>query len=546
MRRVPKSALSFINADHGGGSVIADLDTRSAQHYAPAAEVLPASLPVPGGPPESDDFARSRERFEAVAGWLSDEEAGALAHAELEQRLELDARELFRLMLQDHLDLRARREERVEEVVGCEGVRRRSVEAGHERPLKTVFGEVRVRRLAYRARGQRSLCPADGRLNLPEEKHSHGLRRLAAIESARGSFEDACAALRRSSGQTVAKRQLEGLARRAGCDFEAFYEHRKPSAPAAGDALVLSCDGKGVVMRPDALRPATKKQAEKASGKLKTRLSKGEKRNHKRIAEVGAVYDATPVVRSAADVLPVGKSDRSDTSPGPEAKRKWLTASVSDDAAEVVCEVFDEACRRDPGLERDWVALVDGNNHQIERIEAEASERGIEVAIVCDFVHVLEYLWRAAWCFHREGDPAAEAWVRRHAQRILEGGAARVAGAIRRQATTSGLSPPRRAGADRCAAYLTNKRAYLDYPTALERGWPIATGVIEGACRHLVKDRMDLTGARWGLDGAETILKLRAIRANGDFDEYWRFHLDQEHRRVHRSRYAGGVIPPTT
>ncbi len=101
----------------------------------------------------------------------------------------------------------------------------------------------------------------------------------------------------------------------------------------------------------------------------------------------------------------------------------------------------------------------------------------------------------------------------------------------------------KRAGADACATYLTNKSRYLDYPTALAKGWPIATGVIEGACRHLVKDRMDLTGARWGLSGAEAILRLRALRSNGDFEDYWRYHLVQERRRVHQSRYAGHVIP---
>ncbi|MCA1678008.1 MAG: ISKra4 family transposase [Actinobacteria bacterium] len=501
---------------------------------------------VPDRPPEPEGFASSRDRFEEVAGWLSGQEAGALPHAELEQRLEAEGRELFRLLLQDHLDLRAAREVRLERVLDSDGVPRRAAEAGHERSLDTVFGEVRVRRLAYRERGQRNLCPADARLNLPSERHSHGLRRLAAIESARGSFQDACEAVRRSTGQSVAKRQLEGLARRGACDFEAFYTGRQAAPSGPTDVLVISCDGKGVVMRPDALRPATREQAQKASGKLKTRLSKGEKRNRKRIAEVGAVYDATPAPRSAQDILPAGESERESARAGPLAKGKWLTASVACEAAQVVCEVFEEAERRDPGHARPWVALVDGNNHQIDRIEAEAAERGSEVAIIVDFVHVLEYLWKAAWSFHREGDPAAELWVRRHAGRILAGKAADVAAAIRRQATKCGLSPPRRAGADKCAGYLTNKAAYLDYPTALKEGWPIATGVIEGACRHLVKDRMDLTGARWGLEGAEAILKLRAIRSNGDFDEYWRFHLDQEHQRVHRSRYADNAIPRRT
>jgi hypothetical protein len=213
------------------------------------------------------------------------------------------------------------------------------------------------------------------------------------------------------------------------------------------------------------------------------------------------------------------------------------------DAASVVAQIFAEADRRDPDHDRTWVALVDGNNHQIDRITAEAHARAVPITIVIDFIHVLEYIWKAAWCFHHEGDPAAEEWVRHQARAVLDGKATRVAGAIRRAATIAGLHDAQRAGADACAVYLTNKARYLDYPTALASGWPIATGVIEGACRHLVKDRMDLTGARWGLPGAEAILKLRAIRSNGDFDDYWHYHLTQERHRVHESRYAQDVIP---
>ena len=130
-----------------------------------------------------------------------------------------------------------------------------------------------------------------------------------------------------------------------------------------------------------------------------------------------------------------------------------------------------------------------------------------------------------------------------HAQAVLAGHASRVAGAIRRKATYHGLGPGQRTNADTAATYLRNKRRYLDYPAALGYGWPIATGVIEGACRHLVKDRMDLTGARWGLCGAEATLKLRALRSNGDFEAYWAYHLAQEQQRVHEARYANGAIP---
>ncbi len=208
-----------------------------------------------------------------------------------------------------------------------------------------------------------------------------------------------------------------------------------------------------------------------------------------------------------------------------------------------MAQIFDEAERRDPDHARTWVALVDGNNHQINRIHAEAAARQAPVRIVIDFVHVLEYLWKAAWCFHNEGDPDAETWVRRHASTILDGGATRVAGTIRRAATRASLDRSSRAGVDTCATYLTNKRDHMDYPTALGQGWPIATGVIEGACRHLVKDRLDLTGARWGLPGAEAILKLRALHANSDFDAYWHYHLARERERVHTSRYHNNAIP---
>ena len=488
-------------------------------------------------------FSGSRGRFETVVSWLDGQEAAGLTHAELEARLQVESRELFRQLLQDHLDLRAQQETRLAAVVGADGVARGGAETGRERGLSTVFGEVRVRRTAYRTRGHADLHPADGMLNLPVERYSHGLRLLTAIESARGSFADAAVALERVTGQRLGNRQVEQLARRAAADFDRFYASRPRQLSVAGAVLVLSCDGKGIVMRPEALRPATAKAAGTSAKKLATRLSKGEKRNRKRMAEVGAVYDTTPVPRTPGDILPAADTQRPPSKTGPNARGKWLVASVVHDATDVIGQVFDEATRRDPDHHRTWVALVDGNTHQIQRIHTEARTRGVDVTIVVDFVHVLEYLWKAAWCFFTEGDPDAETWVRAHGLRLLHGRSSDVAGAIRRKATSARLQPGQRAGADTCATYLTNKRPYLDYPTALEAGWPIATGVIEGACRHLVKDRMDLTGARWGLDGAEAILKLRALRSNGDFDQYWAYHLAQEQQRVHQARYPDGVIP---
>lgn len=490
--------------------------------------------------------AESRESFERLLAWLEGDQATDMTHAELEDELECRGRELLRRMLQDHLSLRAASEPRLAAVADDAGVAHGAVETGHRRALASVFGEVSVERLAYRRRGHGNLHPGDAALNLPAERHSHGLRRLAAVESSRGSFEQATFAITRATGQRVAKRQVEALTARAAVDVAEFYATAQRAEPAADDVLVLSADGKGIVMRPDALRPATAKAAAKASPKLAARLSKGEKRNRKRLAEVGAVYDLHPVPRQPSDIFggnKHGNDPPAPPAPRPKALNKWVTASVVDDAAEVIADVYAEAERRDPHHRRVWVALVDGNNHQIQRIQTEANDRGLAVTIVIDLVHVLEYLWSAAWCFFPEADPDAEAWVRQRALAILEGNALQVAAGIRRRATAARLAKPKRAKADACAKYLTNKADYLDYPTALAAGWPIATGIIEGTCRYLVADRMDITGARWSVDGAEAVLKLRAVRANDDFDDYWRYHLERERQRIHAARYAGNVIP---
>jgi len=506
---------------------------------------------VPG---QDEAFAKSGKCFGELEDWMASEEAAGLQHGELEEQLDVRGRELLRQLFQDRLDLTSAREERRHDVTGQDGVRRRRAERGRTRPLVTRFGQVTVSRMAYRSPGRPNVHPLDAALNLPQEKHSHGLRKLAAVEAARGSIEAAGAAVARATGVQIGKRQLEELARRAAAHVEAYYLWRVISPAPAAWPLVLTFDGKGIVMLPDALRPATAKAAAAAEGKLATRLSPGEKNGRKRMAELACVYDAAPVPRTPEEIIstPAQKRRRNKARAmkpkqkrkprEPQARGKWLTASVTDDIPAVIAAAFDEAERRDPQHEREWPVLIDGNNTQIEAVTAEAARRGVTVTVVIDFVHVLEYLWKAAWSFFDKGEPAAEDWVADQARKVLHGKASQVAAGIRRRATTYGYSPAERAGADEAARYLDNKQDYLDYATALAKGWPIATGIIEGACRHIVKDRMDITGARWGLEGAEAILKLRAVIANGDFEEYWRFHLRREHERIHHAKYRDSLI----
>jgi len=499
-------------------------------------------------------FAESRKCFGELEGWMASEEAARLQHGELEEQLDVRGRELLRQLFQDRLDLTSAREERRHDVTGEDGVRRTRAERGRTRPLVTRFGQVTVSRIAYRSPGRPDVHRLDAALNLPEEKHSHGLRKLAAVEAARGSIEAAGAAVTRATGVKIGKRQLEELARLAAAHVQAYYLFRVISPAPEAWPLVLTFDGKGIVMLPDALRPATARAAAAAQGKLATRLSPGEKNGRKRMAELACVYDAAPVPRTPEEIISTpaqkrrknkaqaGKPKRKEKPREPQARGKWLTASVTHDIPAVIAAAFDEAERRDPQHKREWPVLIDGNNTQIEAVTAEAARRGVTVTVVIDFIHVLEYLWKAAWSFFDKGEPAAEEWVADQARKILHGKASQVAAGIRRRATTYGYSPAERAGADEAARYLDNKRDYLDYATALAKGWPIATGIIEGACRHIVKDRMDITGARWGLEGAEAILKLRAVIANGDFEDYWQFHLRREHERIHHARYRDGLV----
>jgi hypothetical protein len=327
------------------------------------------------------------------------------------------------------------------------------------------------------------------------------------------------------------------MAIKASHDFETFYAANEAVGPEPGkDLLILSVDGKGIVMREEGLREATRKAAQNECHKLKTRLCRGEKRNRKRMATVATVYSVKTHVRTPESIMESSSSAAGP--PRPKAKNKRVWASVEREAQTVIDEQFQEALRRDPEKRRQWVMLVDGQAHQLDLIRGCMKRHQIEPILVLDFIHVLEYVWKAAYCFHSEASDEAEAWVRERALRILQGKASDVAGGMRRSATLRNMDANERKAVDKCADYLISYPGMLCYDEFLAKGFPIATGVIEGACRHLIKDRMDITGARWSLAGAEAILKLRSLQSSGDFDEYWTFHKSKSFERNHASRYA--------
>ena len=321
------------------------------------------------------------------------------------------------------------------------------------------------------------------------------MRRRVATFASQGSFEQAEQTLRETTGAEVAKRQVQELTVRAAADFESFYETTSLDigAQETGELLVLSFDHKGVVMREEDLRPGTKNAAQGKGHRPGERLKKGEKRNRKRMAIVACLYTIKPWVRTPQSIVeklgPVREIVKGEQRPKPEYKRVW--ASLLRESKEVIREAFEEAEKRDPQGKKRWVVLIDGEDKLRRLVGAVARERGRAVTVVMDLIHMLEYLWKAAYVFHPEGSKQAREWVEERLLAVLEGKASRVAGGIRRSATRRGIEKVERKAADKCAEYLLNHSRQFRYDRFLADGLPIATGVIEGACRHLVRDRME-------------------------------------------------------
>ena len=486
-----------------------------------------------------EHYADALAQFEHLLGRLQGEEAQRTTHGELEALVHAEGSELLRRLIQGHLDQRGHEEPMRERVVGADGVARTHHRAGCTRCLETRFGEVIVTRRGYGGRGLDSVFPLDAELNLPADKYSHGLREEVVQEVVGGSFDEAVAHLARAGGGQIAKRQAEEVSVDLSQDFDAFYDQPlalPQAAPEAGKLLVISADGKGIVMHPDALRAATRRALEREAHKQHTRLSPGEKKNRKRMATVASVYEVAPYPRTPEQILdpeqqPEGKRPR------PQRKRTW--ARVEADQGTVIEQAFAEAVRRDPQQKMHWVVLTDGNEDLLRQVAAAAKRYKVEIVLVQDFIHVLEYLWKAAYALHPDAAEARERWVMDRATAVLEGRAQDVAVGLRRAATRKQLSQNARKPLDKAADYIDNNQQRLQYNRALRHGLPIATGVIEGACRHLVKDRMDITGARWGLARAEAILKLRSLKISGDLPAYLAFHFEQERKR----NYPGPPIP---
>jgi len=478
-------------------------------------------------------LAGPAEQFAGLAAWAAGE-ARYLDHGERETVIGEEGRELQRRLLQATFDLDAAREERAAGVTSAAGIRHGTVEAGHGRGVTSVFGPVRVTRMAYRNRREPNLYPADARQALPGDPYSLGMRALTAFHLAAGGFGQAQEVIEARTGVTVGRAQLTGLAEDLAAWTDDFYEERSRDAEEGeqpdGDVIMMQADGKGIAMRPEHRKNAGKADA-----------------GHpgiKKMAEIVAVADFTPAIREPEDIA--APPARRQAHPGPKARDKWVSASVTESIEDMIAAAFEEAGRRDPERVRQRVFLVDGNKQQITAIQDQAEERGLKVPILIDYIHVSGYLGKAAAALHPGNPAAAGQWADGQLLRVLHGRAKAVAATLTSVAAKTRADPRTRhlglTDMDKAITYLTNNHKHMKYDKALANGWPIATGMIEGACRFVIEDRFGITGARWSPDGAEVILKLRAVVVNGDLDDYMRYYKERYRSEHHLARYDEDTI----
>jgi len=481
--------------------------------------------------PDFSFFSDATKQIDHMIEHLQSDNCRDNEHGDIEQYIQNEGFEVLRCLFQGYLDLKAASEKTISDVYTDEGIHLTHTKHSTKRKLTTLFGDVIVKRKSYSQRFQKSVFPLDEQLNVPSDQYSDGIRHRVAIEARKSSYDEAVESINRTTGGYIQKRQSLKLAQDVAQDFDDFYlQNRYLSAEQTDNLLVLTFDGKGIVMRSEGLRECTKKAALK-SKKLNSRLSAGEKKDRKRMAQVAAVYTALPHIRTPESIMKIENEGSNVQHLNVAERNKRVWASIENTAESVIEAGFLEAIQRDPTQQRQWIVLIDGHPHQIRLINRVMKKHNVKATIVMDFIHVLEYVWKAAWCFYEKGDDQVEAWVEKYALKILHGHSNQVAKGMRISATKLGLT--KRDNINKCADYLLKNKLRLQYGEALKKGYPIASGVIEGACRHLINDRLDITGARWSLKGAEAILKLRSLKSSGDFNDYWVFHKKQSSQRIY-------------
>jgi hypothetical protein len=398
-----------------------------------------------------------------------------------------------------------------------------SILAYHDRreiAYYSIFGKLSIDRHYFYSAGVGGHCPLDAALSLPPHCYSDLLREWSCYDATDGAYRETIGTIERILGLNLSIQALETSVQADAQDVARFYAQPHPATELAtvGSILVVQADGKGVPM----VQPAV------ADPPL--RLKKGQKRTKKQEAIVTSLYTIAPYVRTPQDVRAalLHQERRADHPTRPVPVQKETRATLEGKAAAMQMLV-QRATQRDGRQIQARVALSDG----AESLQQHMITAFPHYTLILDIIHASEYLWDVATALLGETSPARTPWVAAKLDLVLAGQTRTVISQLRQDAADSSWTEPQRKAIERTIGYYERNLAYMHYDHYLAQGWPIGTGVVEGACGHLVKDRMEQAGMRWTKDGAQAVLDLRAVRINGDWDAYWQFHRQQQHQRLY-------------
>jgi hypothetical protein len=403
------------------------------------------------------------------------------------------------------------------------------------RPYLSIFGEISITRACY-GHDRVEAAPLDARLHLPRRQYSYLFQQWLAAFVIDDSHAEAIKKLQTILGLGLSVKASEDLNREQASDVEPFQNHlATPDPTEEGPILVVTADCKGVPLVRSALGPEPASEEAKAaplSAAANHRRGKGQKANKKRMATVGAVYTIKPFVRTADEVIDeVMRKKAAERRPRPTHKR--VRAELLVGKVALFLWLADEVIRRNPQGSKPLVFLSDGERALHDRQGEFLPENAV---CILDLFHVMERLWKAAWCFFDEASEKKEAhqWVEKHLRMLLEGKVRYVIGGLNQMKTKRGLKGTRRQTIEEVTGYFQGNRDRMKYDEYLAKGYPIGSGVVEGACRHLVKDRLERTGMRWRPEGAQAMLDLRATYLNEEWESFWTYHVEQEDERLYR------------
>ena len=392
-----------------------------------------------------------------------------------------------------------------------------------ERVYFSIFSKVFIERPYFYGQGVGAQIPLDAELGLGDDSYSDLLRETTEYFAVYNVYGGKSADfLERLFGFRLSTRALQQNVAEDAESVEAYYAQKSPPCPESeAEILVIQADGKGV--------PMVLEEDEVAEAQV--RLGKGQKHGHKKEAIVTTLYTILAAPRTPDEVIASFFKENqpkktSKKESRPQNKHIWATLDGKELA---LLRLSRQVALREGAHIFHRVALSDG----CEALQSRLVLQFQGFILILDFVHANEYLWDAANSLLGEKSDQRLEWVKSRTLQILSGQTEQVITDLRRIANHKKTKVSQRTQLYKTANYFERNLPYMDYQSYLSNGYPIASGAIEGACRHFVKDRFELSGMRWLQTGAEDLLHLRAVAENEDWDAYFIYRREQRQLRLY-------------